>query len=166
MAPQAKSARGMITLERTVKASVRDVWEMWTTKEGIGSWWGPEGFSVAVRNLELFPGGQMTYAMTATAAEQIEFLNKAGMPLTQEVRLTFTEVIPPLRLAFTQLADFIPGVQPYEVAMLVEFEERPQGVRMVLTFDAMHDERWSRMATMGWESELGKLARALEARKA
>jgi hypothetical protein len=25
----------------------------------------------------------------------------------------------------------------------------------------MHDENWTRMAVMGWESELGKLARVL-----
>ena len=38
------------------------------------------------------------------------------------------------------------------------------GVRMVLTFDAMHDEHWKQMAVMSRESELGKLARVLEAR--
>jgi hypothetical protein len=32
---------------------------------------------------------------------------------------------------------------------------------MVLTFDAMHDEEWTKRATMGWEMELGKLAKAL-----
>jgi hypothetical protein len=37
-----------------------------------------------------------------------------------------------------------------------------QGVRLVLTLDAMHDEQWTRLAVMGWESELGKLARVLE----
>ena len=31
-----------ITIERTYRASVEDVWDLWTTKEGIESWWGPE----------------------------------------------------------------------------------------------------------------------------
>jgi hypothetical protein len=31
------------------------------------------------------------------------------------------------------------------------------GVRMVLTFDAMHDATWTERATMGWETELEKL---------
>ena len=35
---------------------------------------------------------------------------------------------------------------------------------MVLTLDAMHDESWTQRAVMGWESELGKLAVALEGR--
>jgi hypothetical protein len=35
---------------------------------------------------------------------------------------------------------------------------------MVLTFDAMHDEEWTRRATMGWESELSKLEALFGAR--
>lgn len=35
-----------IVIERKYAASIEDVWELWTTKEGIESWWGPDGFSV------------------------------------------------------------------------------------------------------------------------
>ena len=34
-----------IVIERTYEASIEDIWELWTTREGIESWWGPEGFS-------------------------------------------------------------------------------------------------------------------------
>jgi hypothetical protein len=44
----------------------------------------------------------------------------------------------------------------------VEFHDTPDGVRMVLTFDAMHADEWTARATMGWESELGKLGVALQ----
>jgi hypothetical protein len=63
-------------------------------------------------------------------------MKKAGMPLTQECRITFTDVMPWRRLAYIHLADFIPGVEPYDVATVVELHEAPDGVRMVLTFDA------------------------------
>ena len=33
-----ETLRRRITLERTYKASLQDVWDMWTTKEGIESW--------------------------------------------------------------------------------------------------------------------------------
>ena len=36
-----ETSKRRITLERTYKASLQDVWDMWTTKEGIESWWGP-----------------------------------------------------------------------------------------------------------------------------
>lgn len=152
-----------ITLERTYSAPIEQVWDLWTTQEGIESWWGPDGFTVKVRRLDLRPGGELHYAMTAVAPAQAEFMKKAGMPLTTEARLTYTEIAPPRRLAYTHLADFIPGIAPYGVATVVELHPTAEGVRMVLTFDAMHDEEWTQRAVMGWESELGKLAYVLRA---
>lgn len=154
-----------VTLERVYRADIQDVWELWTTKDGIESWWGPGGFAVTVRKLDLRPGGELLYAMTAVAPPQVEFMNKAGMPLTQECRITFTEIVPLKRLAYVHLADFIPGVEPYDVATVVELHRTPDGVRMVLTFDAMHSDEWTNRATMGWEGELGKLAAILERRE-
>jgi len=165
LSSQTQPARHKISIERTFRASIEEVWELWTTKQGIESWWGPDGFMVKVDKLDVQRGGELAYAMTATAPEQIEFLKKAGMPLTQRARITYTEVVPLKRLAFTQMADFIPNVKPYEMAMTVDFGTTPEGVRMVLTLDAMHDEQWTKLAVMGWESELGKLAKLLSDRR-
>jgi uncharacterized protein YndB with AHSA1/START domain len=150
-----------IRIERTFRASVDEVWDLWTTRSGIESWWGPGGFEVKVRELDLRPGGELVYLMTATAADQVDFMKKAGMPVTTEHRIVYTEVSPRKRLAYRQVADFIPGVEPYDIATVVEFEPGAEAVRMVLTFDAMHDEQWTRMALVGHESELDKLARLL-----
>jgi uncharacterized protein YndB with AHSA1/START domain len=155
-----------ITFERFYRADIRDVWDLWTTKEGIESWWGPGGFAVTVHQLDLQPGGTLLYAMTAIDPPQVAFMKKAGMPLTTEARITFTEVTPRRRLAYIHLADFIPGVEPYDVATVVDLEATPDGVRMTLTIDPMHDDEWTDRAVMGWEGELGKLAAVLEARLA
>ena len=163
MPSQIQPARRRVSIERTFAgAAAEDVWALWTTKEGIESWWGPDGFEVNVRRLDVRLRGELLYAMTATAPDQIEFLKKAGMPLTTESLVRYTEVVPLERLAFTQLADFIPGVKPYEVATTVEFEIIPEGVRLVLTLDAMHDEHWTKLAVMGWEQELDNLGRMLK----
>ena len=162
LASQTQPARRKVSIERTFNAAIEEVWELWTTKDGIESWWGPDGFEVKVRKLDFRPGGELLYDMTAIAPEQIDFMKKAGMPLTTPSFVTYTEVVPRKRLAFTQLADFIPNVTPYKVAMAVEFDTTQQGVRMVLTLDAMHDEYWTKMAIMGWENELDKLAKLLK----
>ena len=154
-----------LTLERTFDASLEEVWELWTTTEGIQLWWGPEGFSVVVDALDLRPGGDLVYEMSATRAEEIEYMAQAGMPLTTRHRLTFTEVDPPRRLAYKDLADFIPGVEPYEVHTSIDLQEVEDGVRMVLTFDRMHDDHWTELARLGRESELGRLAKVLAARE-
>ncbi len=163
MPSQIQPARRRVSIERTFAgAAAEDVWALWTTKEGIESWWGPDGFEVNVRRLDVRLRGELLYAMTATAPDQIEFLKKAGMPLTTESLVRYTDVVPLERLAFTQLADFIPGVKPYEVATTVAFEMIPEGVRLVLTLDAMHDEHWTKLAVMGWEQELDNLGRMLK----
>jgi uncharacterized protein YndB with AHSA1/START domain len=162
LASQIQPARRRVTIERTFTAPVEEVWKLWTTKEGIESWWGPDGFTVKVRRLDFRLGGELLYDMTAIASAQIDFLKKAGMPLTTESLVTYTDVVPLRRLSFTQLADFIPNVKPYEVATTLELETIAQGVRLVLTLDAMHDEYWTKMATMGWENELDRLAALLK----
>jgi uncharacterized protein YndB with AHSA1/START domain len=157
--------RRKLSVERTYPASPEEVWELWTTKEGIESWWGPEGFSVTVGDLDLRPGGDLHYVMTATGPDQVAYMAKAGMPISSRHKLTFTEVDPPRRLAYRELADFIPDVKPYEVENVIEFHQVAEGTRLVSTFEAMHDDRWTELAKLGRESELGRLAKILAARE-
>jgi uncharacterized protein YndB with AHSA1/START domain len=161
-----RAAPRQTTIERLFDAPLDDVWDLWTTKDGIESWWGPDGFTVEVRALDLRPGGELRYAMIATAAPQIAFMKQAGMPLVTEARITYTEVTPRRRLAYDHLADFIPGVAPYLIGHTVELEPTAAGVHMRLTIDAMHDDTWTERAVMGWASELGKLAAQIAARQA
>jgi uncharacterized protein YndB with AHSA1/START domain len=162
--PQRRSipASKKIRIERTFQASPQEVWEMWTTREGIESWWGPEGFRVEVRTLELRPGGRLDYAMIAASPEMLAFMKKEGMSGAHETHATIDEVVPPRRLVFTHHTDFIPGIAPYDATAVVELEATAQGTKLVLTLDPMHDETWTQRAVMGWESELGKLAKLLE----
>lgn len=159
------SSSPKLTLERTFRAHIREVWELWTTREGIEAWWGPDGFSVDVRSLELRAGGDLVYVMSAVAPEQIDYMKKAGMPVSTHHSLTFIEVSPPRRLAYRNVVDFVPGVEPYQIVTLLELAEvEGGGTRLVLTFDAMHDDRWTQLARMGHESELDRLEQLLASR--
>ncbi len=159
------ATRPRLTLDRTFRAPIHEVWELWTTREGIEAWWGPDGFAVDVRSLELRAGGDLVYEMSAVAQEQIDYMKKAGMPASTQHTLTFTEVIPPRRLAYTNMVDFVPGVEAYQVETLLELHEvEGGGTRLVLTFDAMHDDRWTELARMGHESELERLERVISSR--
>ncbi len=153
-----------IVIERTYAASIEDVWELWTTKGGIESWWGPEGFSVEVHELDLRAGGQMVYAMTAVDPPQVEFMKKAGMPLTTEARMIYTEIVLGKTIAYTHRVDFVPGVEPYDAGNKVEFFAVGGNVRMVLSLDPMHSDEWTQRSVMGMESQLGKLGRVIASR--
>jgi uncharacterized protein YndB with AHSA1/START domain len=151
--------RRKITLERVYPAPIEEVWRLWTTSDGLEAWWGPDGFEVEVRELDARVGGGMRYAMRAVGADQIGYLKKAGMPVVSEHRITYTALEAPRLLAFKDVVDFIPGVPAYEVSTWVELETVAGGVRLVLTFEAMHDDHWTRLAAMGKEMELDKLSR-------
>ena len=153
-----------IVIERKYEASIEDVWRLWTTREGIEAWWGPEGFLVKVHELDLRAGGQMVYAMTAVDPPQVQFMKQAGMPLTTEARLTYTEIVPGKTIAYTHRVDCVPGVEPYTAGNKVEFFAAGGNVRMVLTLDPMHSDEWTERAQMGMESQLGKLARIISSR--
>lgn len=153
-----------ITLERTLRAPVGEIWALWTTKEGFESWWGPDGFSVTVRSLDLRPNGLLRYAMTATAPEQVAFMKQAGLDLTTETTIVYKEVLPLQRLTYINLIDFVPEVGAYDVATQVELIPVSGAVRMVLTFDPMHDETWTQRMISGWESQLDKLPALIESR--
>ncbi len=165
MAKEIAQTQSRIRLERRYEAAVEDLWYLWTTKEGLESWWGPEGFRVEVHKLDLRTGGEFVYDMIAVAPAQIEHMKQANMPVSNRTRAMFGEIIPLKRLEIIHHIDFIPGVTPYENRSCAEFFEEEGSVRMVITVDPHHNHEWSRLAAMGWESQLTKVPAALAARK-
>src|SRR5262245_16917580 len=151
------AARPKTVLERTYRASVGELWELWTTKEGFESWWGPDGFRVEVHTFDARPGGALHYDMIADAPEAIAAMKRLGRPSSHETHGRFTEVHPYDRLAITHLIDFLPEVTPYESTMVAEFFPRGDSVRLVITLEAMHDEGFTRMSMLGMTSQLTKL---------
>lgn len=153
----AGTIRPKVVIERTYRAQIEELWDLWTTKTGFESWWGPEGFRVEVHALEARVGGALHYDMIADAPEQIEAMKQLGQPTSHETRGRFAEIRPLERLAITHVIDFLPGVKPYESTMAVEFFPSGETVRMVITVDPMHDEEFTKMSTMGMTSQLMKL---------
>jgi uncharacterized protein YndB with AHSA1/START domain len=149
--------RPKVDIERTYRAKVGELWELWTTKQGFESWWGPEGFRVEVHTLEAHPGGALHYKMIANTSEMIAAMKQMGRPSSHETRARYSEIRPHQRLAITHVIDFLPGVEPYESMIVAEFFPLGDSVRMVVTLEPMHDEETTKMSTMGFTSQLTKL---------
>ena len=157
-APDAPATQAAIKFDRRYEdAAVEDLWHLWTTKEGFGSWWGPKGFRVEVRKLDLREGGELFYDMIAAAPEEIAAMKKMNMPLTHATRGTFARIEPLKHLELIHVIDFIPGVKSYEHRIVVEFSISGRGAQMVITVEPHHNAEWTKMATMGMESQLTKL---------
>jgi uncharacterized protein YndB with AHSA1/START domain len=150
--PQSK-----VTIERTYRARREELWELWTTKAGFESWWGPEGFRVEVRALEAHAGGALEYDMIADAAEAIAAMKRMGQPLSHGTRGRFAEFKPHERLTLVHVIDFIAGVEPYEQTIEVDFHASGDQARMVVTVHPHRDPHWTKMAVQGFRSQLTKL---------
>lgn len=148
-------------IERILRASLDEVWEMWTTRDGLESWWGPDGFTSTVRSLDVRPGGHFEIEMEATAPGPKAMLEASGQPLINVSVFTFTEIVPTSRLAFVNHVDFIPDLEPYEVRCAVELRAITGGTRLTFRSNVMHDDRWTQLATAGWQSSLDRLVDAL-----
>jgi uncharacterized protein YndB with AHSA1/START domain len=153
----------MQTIEMTVPAAVETVWQLWTTPEGISQWWAPDGFRTDVTHLDLQPGGELVYTMTATEPAQVAFMKDNGMPLSTESRKTFTEIDSPSRLGYQSLVDFVPGHEPYEQLTVVTLEPVDGGTHVVMQVEPLHDEVWTERLIAGRTNELENLARLVRA---
>ena len=153
-----------LVMERVFKATPEEVWELWTTRDGIEAWWGPEGFITRVKTMDLRVGGEMVYDMIAQTEEIKAFMKNAGMPTTTTTRIRFMEVKAPNRLVYDTWTDFIPDHAPYWVSTQVDIVTSGKSTRMTLTIDAMHVEEWTERAAAGWASELGRLEKVLASR--
>jgi uncharacterized protein YndB with AHSA1/START domain len=149
--------RGKVVIERRYRANIGDVWDLWTTKDGFESWWGPQGFRADVSELDARAGGTLRYEMVADSPEMIAAMKRMGRPASHPTNARFTELLPRERLVISSAIDFIPDVAAYESQIAVDFKVEGAHVRMVVTLDAMHNEEMSRMQKEGFTSQLTKL---------
>ena len=154
----------MCIRDRVYPATPEQIWQLWTTSEGIESWWAPDGFEVRVEQLDLRPGGALTYVMTATGPEQVAFMESAGLPLSTRSRKMFTTVVPNKCIAYDSVIDFVPGHPEYVHRTSVALESASTGTRVVMTLDPMHDLEWTQRIVAGRGNELDNLAAVVSLR--
>jgi uncharacterized protein YndB with AHSA1/START domain len=153
-----------VRLEHTYDAPALLIWQMWTTAAGLEDGWAPDGFETRVSQLELRPGGQLRYTMTATGPDQVAFVRSLGMPLSNEFRRTFTEVAAPTRLAYLSLIDWVPDHEPYQHLTVVDIEPIGDRTNVVMTVDPLHDETWTHEYCAHRRNELDNLQAAISRR--
>ena len=146
-----------VVIERTYRATVEELWELWTTKEGFESWWGPGGFRAEVHAIEPRVNGELHYDMIAATPEMVAAMKQMGRPSSHETRARFSEISPRERLVLAHVVDFLPGVKTYESTIVAEFFPSGEWVRMVVTLHPMHAEEFTKMTAEGFRSQLAKL---------
>jgi uncharacterized protein YndB with AHSA1/START domain len=149
--------RSSTVIERTFRARVEDLWALWTTKEGFESWWGSEGSPVKVRTIEPWEGGALHYDMTAVVPEDIVTRKQLGLPPSSSVCARFTEFRQNQRLILAHVVDFVPGIEPYEQLIAVDFFPTGDSVRMVTTIAPMHSDEFTQTSVRVFMGQLKRL---------
>jgi uncharacterized protein YndB with AHSA1/START domain len=154
-----------VVVERSYEGTPKELWELWTTKEGFESWWGPEGFRVEVKAIEPRVGGKLSYDMIADTPEMVAAMEEAGMPLSHGTHGTFAEVDPHKRLRVLYIIDFVPGQSPYENNIVAEFIAQGSSVTMRVSIDSHPQDEWTQRSVQGFTSQLTKLPAALQRKR-
>jgi PhnB protein len=82
-----------LVIARLVNAPRELVWEVWTHPEHVKHWWGPDGFTNTIHEMEVRPGGVWRFMMHGPNG--MNFPNK----------IVFNEVVKPEKLVYTHGSD-------------------------------------------------------------
>lgn len=147
-------------LIRFLQAPPEKVWQMWTTKEGLGKWWALSakdmGYAFRVDQLDVRVGGK--YDIVMSNKEHGELHNHGA----------YTEVVANKRLAQRWDFDIFlgPGEKPYPILVTVDLEALPPeaggGTKMTFTQGPMAKPDFTEGSRQGVRSNLAKLEAALQ----
>jgi len=142
-----------IVLVRVLDAEPDAVFAAWTDADSFCQWFGPEGFSCTVREMDVRPGGRARFDMTSP--DGTVFTN----------RFEYLEVVPVERLVLDHGSDI--DDDPARFRVTITLDEQADG-KTVLTLRQLHPTVEQRDAGIGFGAvELGlqtlqKLAHHLE----
>jgi len=109
-----------IVITRVFNAPRELVFKAWTEPKHIEQWWGPQGFTTRVTEMDLRPGGQWRYVMISP--DGTEYPAKG----------IFREIVPPERIVTSD--EFDEGFEQVVNADL------PQGIVMTAVFEDLNSK--------------------------
>jgi uncharacterized protein YndB with AHSA1/START domain len=88
-ADAAATADREIVISRVFDAPRSLVFKVWTDSRHVAEWWGPDGFTTTVQEMDVRPGGRWCFVMRGP--DGVDYNNL----------IVFTEVVEPERLVFS-----------------------------------------------------------------
>jgi uncharacterized protein YndB with AHSA1/START domain len=120
-----------ISISRTLNAPVDLVWEAWTTPEHLVQWWGPNGFTNTISEMNMTPGGE--WHMVMHGPDGKDYKNTS----------IFKEIIPHKKIVFDHIApnftatiEFEPQGDTTLLKWRMVFESAELFIQVVKTFKA------------------------------
>lgn len=144
-----------IVVTRVFDAPRALVFRAWTEPEHVARWWGPDGFTATVREMDVRPGGVWRFVLHGP--DGMDYPN----------RIVYDEVAPPERLVYTHGVDEPDAPGRFHVTVTFAEQGAQTRVTMRMRFaSAAERERAvrERRAVEGANQTLARLAEYLATR--
>ena len=128
----------VLRLEREFKAPPARVFAAFTDPKLLAQWWGPEGMTCPVCEIDLRVGGRYRTCMRGASSEHW-------------VSGVYREIVPPRRLAFTWAWEES-GARGHETIVEIEFAPAGRNTRIVLTHRNFESAESRDKHGHGWNS--------------
>jgi len=134
-----------LRLTRTFAAPRKRIFRAWTDPKELKKWWGPQGYSTPIAEVDLRVGGTYRFGMMKLPKGDLFYLSG-----------TFREVMPPEKLVYTWVWEAEPDFG--ETLVTVEFRDRGNSTEVVLTHELFPSKKAQDDHDKGWNSCLDRLA--------
>ena len=108
-----------IVISRVFAAPRELVWEMWTDPKHIVQWWGPEGFTMTIEQMDLRPGG--VWKHTLHGPDGTDYPSSA----------VFVEIVKPERIVYS-FRGGKKGESPVQSEVTWTFEKQGERTKVTL----------------------------------
>jgi len=155
-------SKDAVVIERTFDAPVETIWNMWTQPEHFKKWYGPQGFTVPVANMDLRIGGKRLICMEMqrpdgnmkmwTTGEYIEIIPNERLVYTESPADENGNVVSPSAMG-------MPEGYPTTTEVTVSLEDLGGRTKMIMTHAGMPAGSG---ADGGWNQAFDKLVEHIE----
>ena len=153
---QSNTTQDAVVIERSFDAPADLIWKMWTDPEHFASWYGPQGFTVPVANMDLRVGGKRQICMASPDGSMKMWTTGEYTAIDPTTRLSYTEsmsdqdgnIIPPSAMG-------MPEGHPETTEVIVQLEDLGGQTKMVMTHAGIPADS---PGAGGWNQAFDKLA--------
>ncbi len=154
----ANGSPSSVVIERSFDAPVELIWHMWTVPEHFAAWYGPNGATIPVANLDVRVGGTRLVRMDLTTPNGPMRMWFTGqyLEVVENERLVFTESISDENGNVLSPSETgMPEGHPTTTEVRVQLEDVGGRTKMVLTHMGIAE---GSPGAAGWTMALDKLA--------
>jgi uncharacterized protein YndB with AHSA1/START domain len=160
------AARDAVVIERSFDAPVDLIWQMWTEPEHFKAWYGPNGATIPVAQMDVRVGGARLVCMDVQSPEgpmQMWFTGEYR-EVVENQRLAYTESMSDANGNVLSPADIgMPDGHPTTTEVIVELEDVGGRTKMVMTHVGIPADS---PGAAGWTMAFDKLAAHVTADRA